>query len=203
VLVWVLVVLIFRVYLSGSNKAETLARAQNTTRKVLQVMSQPNHIPPELTTQDIFRFWSKVSFKTNNSCWHWLGNKGTRGYGQFSLYLRAKGKYRPLRAHRLAYFLMFGVWTNKCVLHKCDIPLCVNPFHLFEGTLSDNTRDMYAKGRGTTTRGRANAKLTELEVLAIRSQWRGHQDTKFLAAHFGVCKNSIRQIITRKTWYRI
>lgn len=33
------------------------------------------------------------------------------------------------------------------VLHRCDVPYCVNPEHLFLGTDKENHRDKTAKGR--------------------------------------------------------
>jgi hypothetical protein len=38
------------------------------------------------------------------------------------------------------------------VLHRCDIPACVNIDHLFLGTHSDNMQDIVAKGRHTSNR---------------------------------------------------
>jgi hypothetical protein len=32
-------------------------------------------------------------------------------------------------------------------LHRCDVPLCCEPSHLWAGTMSENRRDSQAKGR--------------------------------------------------------
>ena len=83
------------------------------------------------------RFWSKV--RKTPKCWLWIGPRNG-DYG------RPWYAGKRIYAHRLAWLLTHGC-LKKCILHKCDTPLCVRPSHLFVGTRRDNNRDMAAKGR--------------------------------------------------------
>jgi hypothetical protein len=77
-------------------------------------------------------------------CWLWTGAwTPSRGYGL----VRGEGGRRTV-AHRRSWELHCGpIPAGMKVLHKCDVRLCVNPDHLFLGTLGDNNRDAYDKGR--------------------------------------------------------
>ncbi len=106
------------------------------------------------------RFWSKVDRAGGpNACWFWTAGKNTWGYG----YFRTNGKME--RAHRVAFALgdpsdvereedgLVGrigprdIPAGRYVLHLCDVRACVNPGHLYLGTLSDNLKDEYARFR--------------------------------------------------------
>ncbi len=89
------------------------------------------------------RFEEKCVPEPMSGCWIWLGRAHkTHGYGIFSQW--PKLGY----AHRFSWTLHYGeIPKGLCVLHKCDVPLCVNPNHLFLGTVKDNMLDMARKGR--------------------------------------------------------
>ena len=91
------------------------------------------------------RFERKFMPEPISGCWIWTGslNKRHNGYGQIRI-----GDGKPLLAHRASYELHIGtIPDGMCVLHKCDVPCCVNPNHLFLGTHADNMRDCHSKGR--------------------------------------------------------
>jgi hypothetical protein len=76
-------------------------------------------------------------------CWVWTGARIGFGYGQMSLSGKSARVHRLMLERKLGRRLVSG----ECALHHCDNPSCVNPEHLFPGTLQDNARDKCAKGR--------------------------------------------------------
>ena len=93
------------------------------------------------------RFMAHVEPEPNTGCWLWIASVDKNGYGW------SWSDGIAMRAHRLAYKLFFrcGVDGLK-VLHRCDVPSCVNPEHLFIGTQQQNLSDMARKKRGVTSR---------------------------------------------------
>jgi len=96
---------------------------------------------PKLNAKQIKLFWSKVDKKEKNECWLWRGATRSRGYGVFYIY----GDY--YKAHRISWSLLHGkdFPLNLSGCHTCDTPICVNPFHIFAGTMTDNIKDAVRK----------------------------------------------------------
>jgi hypothetical protein len=95
------------------------------------------------------RFEERYVPEPNSGCWLWTGGCNESGYGMIcEAQGRAGANNRPRRAHRVSYEMHLGaIPDGMMVCHKCDVPSCVNPCHLFCGTGFDNARDMAAKGR--------------------------------------------------------
>ncbi len=122
------------------------------------------------------RFFQKVS-KTDN-CWLWLANKDNDGYGR----IKIKGK--TLLAHRVSWNIHFGQIPEEMnVLHRCDNPPCVNPLHLFLGTVLDNVRDRDSKGRNGYSR-RTHCPSGHEYSLKNTSVWNGNRKCRKCKKHY-------------------
>lgn len=161
--------------------------------------------PPQLTSQDIKRFWSHVDKSPGQgpkgNCWGWT--KGlVSGYGDFATWDgTTKRRYY---AHRLALFLTNGRWTTLFVCHECDWPPCCNPAHLFEGDQAANLHDMFIKGRSCRGEKQGNSKLTAPQVLEIRALVAAGIRQKVIAKQFGISTGNVGVIAKKKkSWLHI
>lgn len=164
-------------------------------------MAKP--FPSDISDDVKARFWSRVDRRGDDDCWLWTGSKSVDGYGSIS----ANG--RVLRATHLALFLENGIAPapGMCACHKCDNPPCVNPRHLFIGTIHENNTDRHRKGRTVfrpipaevKARGEAHgsARLTNEQVVAIMDS---DKSIRQLAAEFGVGFGTVQRIKKGTAW---
>lgn len=149
------------------------------------------------------RFFEKVERVPFSGCWLWTASTTQRGYGCFAL-----RRTKQEGAHRVSYRMHKGpIPDGLMVLHRCDVPPCVNPDHLFLGTCRDNAADMIAKGRQIKAQLKGsqcpNAKLTENAVIEIRERHRLGESDEWLASEFGVRQSIINKVRNRRVWTHV
>lgn len=126
----------------------------------------------------------------NSGCYLWTGWLHRNGYA--SLRLSYKGKNQM--AHRLTWEVCNGpVPDGMEVCHRCDMPSCVNPDHLFLGTHRDNMVDCARKERNAP-------KLTADAVRMIRQSDKTHAS---LARDLGVSGTMIAHIRKGRAWTHV
>lgn len=146
------------------------------------------------------RFLAKTTPVPEAGCWLWTGASHPTGYGRFGI-----TSTRVEFAHRAAWLLFRGpIPAGMYVCHKCDVPLCVNPDHLFIGSATDNMRDASRKGRIRLPRAsfassgaHQPAKLTDDQVREIRASKAG---SFALARDYGVRQQTIWKARTGRTF---
>jgi len=145
------------------------------------------------------RFEAKFIKLSVDECWEWTAGL-IDGYGQFK---NRDGGERL--AHRRSYTLYVGPIPNgMLVCHTCDNKICVNPKHLFLGTVQDNITDMVLKDRNARGERNFKAKLTDENVNEIRSLYLRDSyhssNAKELSKKFNVSVITIQRIVRNSSW---
>jgi hypothetical protein len=83
-----------------------------------------------------------------------------------------------------------------CVMHLCDIRACVNPEHLWLGSIAENNRDCHEKGRWRPAARKLNAAQVELIRLLVRKG----ETREAVAAKFGVSGRMVGKIVNGEAW---
>lgn len=138
----------------------------------------------------------------DTGCWEYRGNiRSSGGYG------RVTQRGKALVVTRVVYSEWVGpIPEGHLIRHKCDNPPCINPDHLETGTVRDNTRDMFERGRARPPRGemQKHSILTEQTVREIRAMWSdGGKTQREMAEMFGVSVPTISSVIHRKRWAHV
>lgn len=136
-----------------------------------------------------------------SGCWLWTGCVNHAGYGVMS----APGTRERL-AHRVAFTVAHGpIPDGLCVLHRCDVPSCINPAHLFLGTRAVNNADRDAKGRRNQARGVriACARLTDEVVRSIRELGAAGESHRSIARHFGIGHTTVGCVLRGTYWAHV
>lgn len=131
-----------------------------------------------------------------SGCWIWRGGKTQDGYGKLTI------NRRTTRASRLSFETAAGVTLPRGVLvcHSCDNPPCVNPAHLFTGTVADNNRDAVIKGRHRhglhTGACHAARRIPAEKFAALRRLLGDGLSAREIGRRLGISKSTVRRIAT-------
>ena len=149
---------------------------------------------------ELDRFEEKIEKIPISGCWIWTGTTYRKGYGHFRR--KVNGRWVMYKAHRFSYEQFIGPLPEGLnVLHHCDITCCVNPDHLFVGTLQDNHDDMIAKDRKIIGRNPKHQWLSKEIAEDIRAVWQttGMSQAE-LANEWGISTAQMSRILNNKIW---
>lgn len=148
------------------------------------------------------RFLRHLSGPTDTGCIEWTAKRNHNGYG---IMLVTGSGDKKILTHRVAWEIANGpIPAGMYVLHRCDNPPCVNIEHLFLGTLADNNRDKYEKGRCPRGERCGKSNLTDDDIREIRRLYEtGSLSQQAIAEQFGIVQQSVHKIVAHKRWTHV
>jgi hypothetical protein len=179
----------------------TIEKEDVKNKKYLKAIYDKQRVPKKPNES---AFYERVIPVTESGCWLWVGKVSNVRCGGY-------GVYNGYTMHRFSYELHNGdIPKGLCVCHKCDVPSCVNPSHLFLGTHKENMKDMQDKGRkwsGIVMRKidglPASAKLTPSIVKEIKNLLTDGMSQNQIAKIYGVTQSTISFIKRGATWQNV
>lgn len=110
-------------------------------------------------------------------------------------------KGKEWREHRYVWTQHNGdIPKGKVIRHLCNNPSCINIEHLAIGTHYDNMQDRKKAGHYNKGTKHVNAKLTEEQVLDIRTKQKTQLE---YAEQYAVSRFTIQQIQYKNIWKHI
>lgn len=108
------------------------------------------------------------------------------------------------KAHRVSYEAHIGpIPRGMSVCHRCDVPSCINPAHLFLGSTADNMADKLKKGRCAAGEHHGKAKATVTLIREIRRLHESGMSQLAIARRLGVNRNTVGAAVRRETWRHV
>lgn len=169
--------------------------------------SEPVSSPSDTDGSFFDRHADKIAADPNTGCWHWTGVwVGSTNHG------RVWSNGSMLLAHRVSYQSVFGAIPDGLIVrHKCDVGCCVNPDHLEVGTIADNSRDMFDRGRvskeqvaarlpASPCESNGRSKLCQSDIDQIRRLRAEGVSCQKVADRFGVTKSYVSKVARRIRW---
>ena len=177
-------------------------RCANTVRSRNKAAELARKIELEPIERKLYRLKKKIESLIKidgDGCWIWQGmlKVGSSKYGRLKVGRMLGGEGKMMIASRASFYAYNGYLPHdKQVCHKCDVPQCVNPKHLYAGTRAENMRDKTISNKYKEP----NKKLTVQQVRLIRDRIGCGYTIAGIAREFSVSRATISNIKSGKTW---
>lgn len=166
--------------------------------KIVSIKTLKNESKPrscgcsrKIRSEELF----ETKFEKTKGCWIWKGCINRGGYGKIGT---------KKLAHRISYEKYIAkIPKGKQICHHCDNRKCVNPEHLFVGSIADNMQDKVNKNRQSKGSNIGSSILTEEKVLEIRKMRLSGKMYQEIADHFKIQWDLVRKVCKKDLWTHV